>query len=133
MPYEISDLVPADQKLIVVQPSQSATKALELMVHHDFTQLPVVSVTGELTGLVSHGPILTSTAHLGCAFGVLRVHDALVMVPSIKPGEVHRRFRRITQNRHCCSRRCQEKGSWSYHQLRRNRALPPTCPGYDAG
>lgn len=85
MPILAGQLV-QDQQLVSVAPSESLTRALTLMIEHDFSQLPVVDPEGKPLGIITCASIAKALLHLGAKIEELRVNHALVKI-STHPAE----------------------------------------------
>jgi CBS domain-containing protein len=78
MPFTVQQLIEGRQKPVTVPPDVSAQRALELMIRHDFSQLPVVERDEKLLGMVTSDSILRALKNLGVTLNELRVDHALV-------------------------------------------------------
>jgi CBS domain-containing protein len=58
MPFTVQQLIEDHQNIITASPEQSAKQAFELMIQHDFSQLPVVDNNNTLLGIVTTDSIL---------------------------------------------------------------------------
>jgi CBS domain-containing protein len=65
MPFTVQQLIEGRQEPIAVSPSASIQTALELMIEHDFSQLPVLDENGGPLGIVTSDSIIRSLNHFG--------------------------------------------------------------------
>ncbi|MBX7132748.1 MAG: CBS domain-containing protein [Fimbriimonadaceae bacterium] len=75
MPYPIKNIIEGNSKPLTTSIEESAATALELMVEHDYSQLPVVDQAGVLVGMVSSESILRSVRAFKQLPEHLRVQD----------------------------------------------------------
>jgi CBS domain-containing protein len=87
MPFTVKDLLEGRAKPVTVQQHDSLQLALELMIEHDYSQLPVVNGENEPLGLVTSDSILRAMAHFGVTLNQLRVADAIVRPEAFKSDE----------------------------------------------
>ena len=80
MPFTVDQLISEHQKLITVPRNTSVKAALELMIEHDFNQLPVVDANMKLLGMVTGDSILRAMKNFGTTVDGLQVSHALVSV-----------------------------------------------------
>jgi len=80
MPFTVDQLISEHQKLITVPRDTSVKTALELMIEHDFNQLPVVDTNMKLLGMVTGASILRAMKNFGTTVDGLHVSHALVSV-----------------------------------------------------
>jgi CBS domain-containing protein len=77
MSFLVKDLIEGRGEPVTVTRDCSAKRALELMVEHDFSQLPVVTYDKKYLGMVTHGSILRSINFFDTKLAALRAADAL--------------------------------------------------------
>ncbi len=77
MPFLVKDLIEGRGEPVTVTRECSVKRALDLMIEHDFDQLPVVAEDGRHLGMVTHGSILRSLNCFDVKLDSLRVSDAL--------------------------------------------------------
>ena len=87
MPFIIESIVPSNQKLVSVNIDDSAQLALERMVEHDFTQLPVIDHQGKLEGLITSDSILKALSFFKTTVDHLQVTHAIVKVKTFRKDE----------------------------------------------
>ena len=80
MPFTVNQLISEHQKLITVPRDTSVKAALELMIEHDFNQLPVVDADKKLLGMVTGDSILRAMKNFGTTVDGLQVAHAIVAV-----------------------------------------------------
>ncbi|HMV46716.1 MAG TPA: CBS domain-containing protein [Blastocatellia bacterium] len=87
MPYEVSQLLNDIGRPVSARPDEPIQDALNRMLHHGFSQLPVVKSQGQsrLFYFITHESILIALHNFGCKIedSGLRVEDALVRVPNV--------------------------------------------------
>jgi CBS domain-containing protein len=81
MPYSIEHLLENQENVVVVQKVDTITTALDLMVEHDFSQLPVVNENRILQGMVTYQSIMRAARSFDTKLDKLSVPDALVNAP----------------------------------------------------
>lgn len=77
MPFTIRDLIEGCPPPVCVKQMDSIHQALDLMIKHDFSQLPVVDDAGKPLGMVTSDSILRTLKHFGATIGAVRVMDAM--------------------------------------------------------
>jgi CBS domain-containing protein len=82
MPFIIKHLIPEAQNLITVTESDSAQRALSLMIEHDFSQLPVIDSSQQLRGMVTSDSILRAVSYFEVIPKELKVSHAMVVKAS---------------------------------------------------
>jgi CBS domain-containing protein len=87
MPFIVESIVPSNQKLVSVNIDDSAQLALERMVEHDFTQLPVIDHQGKLEGLITSDSILKALSFFKTTVDHLQVSHAIVKVKIFRRDE----------------------------------------------
>lgn len=65
MLYPIEELIKGHGKLVSVTKDMKVGDAIALMMEHDFSQLPIVSETGELTGMITEQSIINTYFNIG--------------------------------------------------------------------
>ncbi len=87
MPYEVSQLLTDIGMPVVATPDEPIQDALDRMLHHSFSQLPVVKGDGQSRQFyfITHESILMALHIFGSRVegSGLRVDDALVRVPTV--------------------------------------------------
>ena len=78
MPFLVKDLIEGRGEPITVPRNFPIKLALDLMIEHDFDQLPVVSEDKKHLGMVTNGSILRSLNFFNVKLDSLRVADALI-------------------------------------------------------
>ncbi len=81
MPYSIERLIENQGHALVVHKNETITAALDLMIEHDFSQLPVVDENRVLLGMVTYESILRAARSFNIRLGELCVRDAMVNAP----------------------------------------------------
>ncbi len=76
MPFPVSELIKDRGNPVSVLPDESVLAARELMVVHDFSQLPIVDDDGVPLGMITSDSILAAAGALGVSADILRVSDA---------------------------------------------------------
>jgi CBS domain-containing protein len=84
MPFLVGDLIEGRGDPVTVTRDRSVKNALDLMIEHDFDQLPVVSEDRRHLGMVTHGSILRSLNSFDVKLDSLRVSDALTRARSFR-------------------------------------------------
>jgi len=85
MPYAVQNLIVGRGEPTSVSPTDSAEKALALMIEHEYSQLPVVNESKRPLGMVTHGSILRALSNFGVSLQDLHVRDAIVTTNSYRP------------------------------------------------
>jgi CBS domain-containing protein len=80
MTYPVQYLIEGHGEPICASPNDQAQKALNLMIEHDFSQLPVIDVEKRPVGLVTHQSILRAHASFGLPVDQFLVADAIVKI-----------------------------------------------------
>ena len=78
MPFTVDQLISEHQRLVTVPREASAKEALELMIEHDFNQLPVVDSDGKLLGMVTSDSILRAMKNFGTPVDKLQVAHTMI-------------------------------------------------------
>ncbi len=85
MAFTVRQLIGANKEVITVLNTDSVKKAQNIMVEHQFSQLPVVDEGGKALGLITSDSILRALNTFGVSIDKLRVLDAM--------DEIRRTFR----------------------------------------
>lgn len=80
MPFTVQQLIEGRQEPVTVSPQDTVKKALELMIEHDFSQLPVVDESRKPIGIVTSDSILRALNNFGLPLAGLRVSHAMVKI-----------------------------------------------------
>lgn len=83
--HRINRIVPPHQQLLTIEPWRTAREAVQLMLEHGYSQVPVVAAGGEILGVFSYRSFVKNTASMTlgdvnqqkCAPGDLRVDEFL--------------------------------------------------------
>ena len=81
MPYSVEHLLEEQGNVIVIQKTDTITTALDLMVEHDFSQLPVVNENGMLLGMITYESIMRAARSFDTKLDKLSIPDAMVNAP----------------------------------------------------
>ncbi|HSB00826.1 MAG TPA: CBS domain-containing protein [Anaerolineales bacterium] len=81
MPYFVERLIENQGSALVVQKDDAIATALDLMIEHDFSQLPVVDENRTLLGMVTYESILRAARSFNAKLSELFVRDAMVNAP----------------------------------------------------
>jgi len=87
MPFTVQQLIEGHREPINVVPDYTAQQALELMIEHDFSQLPVVDENNKPLGIVTGDSILRALNNFGVSLTELQVSHAIVKVDQYSPDE----------------------------------------------
>lgn len=79
MPYSVEGLI-ENQSLLTIQENELVAVAIELMLEHDFSQLPVVDGEGKLIGLITYQSIMQAARSFNVKLNELHVRDGWVKV-----------------------------------------------------
>lgn len=79
MPYSVEQLI-ENQSLKTIREEELVTNAIELMIEHDFSQLPVVNQKEQLIGIVTYQSIMQAARSFDLKLTELHVRDAWVRV-----------------------------------------------------
>jgi len=82
MPYSVEHLLENQGNVVVIQKTDAISAALDLMIEHDFSQLPVVDANGTLLGMVTYESIMRAMRSFNTKADNLLVRDAMVNAPS---------------------------------------------------
>lgn len=81
MPYSVEHLLENHGPVTVIRNTDTISTALDLMIEHDFSQLPVVDEFGTLRGMVTYESILRAARSFNTKPDLLSVRDAMVHAP----------------------------------------------------
>lgn len=87
MPFTVQQLIEEHQEPIRVSPNATAQQAFELMVEHDFSQLPVIDENNKPLGIVTGDSILRALNNFGVSLTELQVSHAIVKVRQYRPDD----------------------------------------------
>ena len=79
MPYSVEQLI-ENQALATIDEDEFVTAGIELMIEHDFSQLPVVNKEQKLIGLMTYQSIMQAARSFNVKLDELHVRDAWVKV-----------------------------------------------------
>ncbi len=77
MPFIVKDLLEGRQEPVTVRPDEPVRRALELMIEHDYSQLPVIGPDDRPVGMVTSDSILRALNHFAVSPEALKVTDAM--------------------------------------------------------
>src|SRR6266480_5147025 len=80
MPFTVQQLIEGRQEPVAVSPQDTVKKALELMIEHDFSQLPVVDESRKALGIVTSDSILRALNNFSVPLADLHVSHAMVKI-----------------------------------------------------
>jgi CBS domain-containing protein len=86
MPIAVGDLV-QNQATISVAPSATLAEALNIMIEHDFSQLPILDKQKKPIGMVTSTSIARALLRFGAKIEELSVSDATVRIPDFPADE----------------------------------------------
>jgi hypothetical protein len=81
VPYSVERLIENQGSVVVVRKEDTVAAALDLMIEHDFSQLPVVDENQTLLGMVTYESILRAARSFNVKLNELFVRDAMVNAP----------------------------------------------------
>src|SRR4051812_2658038 len=81
----IGDLLKDHGKPLAVAPTERLSTAIEQMLRHDYTQLPVTTEAGKLVGVVTSDSILSALEAFGLPSSQMTVADAMTKVKRFDP------------------------------------------------
>lgn len=81
MPYSIDHLLENQRNVVVIQKTDAITTALDLMIEHDFSQLPVVDENGNLLGMITYESVLRAAQSFNTKLDKLSIPDVMVNAP----------------------------------------------------
>jgi CBS domain-containing protein len=87
MPFSVQQLLEGRQKPVVVRPDEPIQRALEIMIEHDYSQLPVIDEAQVPVGMVTSDSILRALSNFGATLPMLRVEHALIRAPVFRADE----------------------------------------------
>lgn len=87
MPFIVQQLIEGHQEPVKVSPDSTAQQALELMIEHDFSQLPVVDEKNKPLGIVTADSILRALNNFGVPLTELQISHAIVKVDQSRPDD----------------------------------------------
>ena len=80
MPFTVQQLIEGRQEPVAVSPQDTVKKALELMIEHDFSQLPVVDESRKPLGIVTSDSILRALNNFGVPLADFHVSHVMVKI-----------------------------------------------------
>ena len=81
MPYSVEHLIENQKNVISIHKTDQITYALDLMIEHDYSQLPVIDEDGRILGMVTYESILRATRSFNTKLDKLIARDAVVNAP----------------------------------------------------
>ncbi len=81
MPYSVEQITPNSTNLTCVEIDDAIMKALDLMIEHNYSQLPVLDEDGCLLGMVTYESIMRATRSFNVKLESLSVRDAMIKAP----------------------------------------------------
>lgn len=78
MPFLVKHLIEGNDRPVATPPDAMVQQALDVMIAHDYSQLPVVDPDARPLGLITRDSILRALSNFGVAIAALYVADALV-------------------------------------------------------
>lgn len=87
MPYPVQNLLQDRRKPITVRPQEKARAAIETMLQHDFSQLPVVDEAFRAVGVVTYQSIIEALSNFGTNIDELLVAHATVKADRFAPDD----------------------------------------------
>jgi hypothetical protein len=83
MPYQVQQIIEGKGEPVCVSINDPVTKALALMIEHDFSQLPVLDGTDETfpAGLINYEGVLRGIRNFKAKLEDLRVRDVMTAAP----------------------------------------------------
>jgi CBS domain-containing protein len=85
MALTIGDLLAGRDRPLSIRPSERLNTAIDLMLRHDYTQLPVTTEAEKLVGIVSSDSILSALEAFGLSTAKMTVADAMTKSRSFDP------------------------------------------------
>ena len=73
----VQELLEGHGAPVTVTADTPVAQAVELMIQHEFSQLPVVDAENRLLGLISMSSLMRASSHFDLPISALRVVDAL--------------------------------------------------------
>jgi CBS domain-containing protein len=83
MPFTVQDLIKDRRKPVVVGLTDTAQRAVDLMMEHDYGQLPVIDHESRPRGLVTSDSILRAHSSLNLPLAKLHVRDAMAEISRV--------------------------------------------------
>jgi CBS domain-containing protein len=77
MASTVKNLMPESQTLVTAREEMTVQDALELMIEHDFSQLPVVDDSFQVKGLITSDSILRGSGYLGSKLDKIKVSHVI--------------------------------------------------------
>lgn len=81
MPYPVKHLIAGRAAPVTISRDESLAAAWNLMLRHDYSQLPVVDSENRPLGMVTHERILRAVGNLKAQLSELHVRDAMIEIP----------------------------------------------------
>ena len=81
MPFSVEDLMEGRPSPVTITREESVTKALSLMIDHDFSQLPVIDTDHCPLGMVTYEGILRGVRNFRASIDDLHVRDVMAAAP----------------------------------------------------
>jgi predicted transcriptional regulator len=82
MPYAVEYLLEKQRNVVVVHKADQITDALDLMIEHAYSQIPVVDEHERLLGMVTYESIMRAIRSFNTKIDKLFVRDAIIGAPS---------------------------------------------------
>jgi len=80
----VQNLMPESQSLVIASEEMAIRDALELMIEHDFSQLPVVDDDFKLKGLITSDSILRAVSYFKSTLDKIKVSHATVKMKTCR-------------------------------------------------
>jgi CBS domain-containing protein len=80
----VKNLMPESQTLVAAREEMTIQDALELMVEHDFSQLPVIDDDFKLKGLITSDSILRTVSYFKSTLDKIKVSHAIDIVKTCR-------------------------------------------------
>lgn len=80
MPYRVRELVKEDHVVVSVRLTDTLKHAIEVMIEHDYSQLPVIDEAKQPLGMITGDSILRAASHFGLPPSDLPLADARLKV-----------------------------------------------------
>ena len=84
MPYQVQQIIEGKGLPVYVTREESVSKALSLMIEHDFSQLPVIKIEGSFVipeGMVTYEGILRGIRNFKARVEDLKIQDVMSTAP----------------------------------------------------
>lgn len=84
MPYQVQQLIKGKGYPVCVKKEEQVSRALSLMIEHDYSQLPVVVINGDFDlpeGMITYEGILRGIRNFRAKIEDLKVRDVMVAAP----------------------------------------------------